>query len=229
MGVHLIVFAVAPLLLLGGASGEAKRDSVDEGQEVEARYRPLGDGRQELSGTVRYAPTRHIEVGWQVVLQHYGQKAPLVTGWHVTIGPLWACVARLKSGAAGFRAEFDPWVAVATSFVDPSVVDPTTGMPIPVRVPMGADFSAQLYGSVRLGKGLRVSPGVGVMTKAARSSPVSDPTARFWDRQTGWRILVPMWLGAQRKLRVEVAYTRLLKEGVYFGRERWTVALAKGF
>lgn len=222
MGVHFIALAVAPLLLLGGASGEVKPDSVDEGQEIEARYRPLGDGRQELSGTVRYAPTKNIEVGWQVVVQHYGRNAPVVTGWHVTLGPLWAFGARLKSGAAGFRAEFAPWVGVTTSFVEPTSATP-------VRMPDGADFSAQLYGSVRLGKGLRVSPGVGVMTRAARSSSLSDPTATFWDRQTGWRILLPMWLGAQRKVRIEIAYTKLLKEGEYFGRERWTFVLAKGF
>jgi hypothetical protein len=219
MGVHFIVLAVAPLLLLGGTSGEGKRDSVDEGQEVEARYRPLGDGRQELSGTVRYAPTKNIEVGWQIVVQHYGQQAPVVTGWHVAIGPLWAFGARLRSGAAGFRGEFDPWVGVTTSFVEK-----TSGTP--VRVTDGADFSAQLYGSVRLAKGLRISPGVSIMTKAARSS---TPIRAFWDRQTGWRFLLPVWLGTQRRLRVEVAYTKLSTEGVYFGHERWTFVLAKGF
>jgi hypothetical protein len=224
MGVHLITLAITPLLLLGSTNAETKRDDADKGEEVEVRYRPFGDGRHEFSSAVHYAPSAHLDVGWRVVARHYSRSGPGLAGWQVTIGPLWAAVVGPKNGSVGFRAEVNPWMAVVTSFVDPASSKP-------VRVPLGADFSGLLYGSVRLGKGLRVSPGVSIMTNAARSSTVPgpnpetwDPTARFWDRQTGWRFLLPMWLGTQRKFKIEGGYTHLTKQGVYFAPERWTVA-----
>ena len=118
MSVHLITLAIAPLLLVGSANAETKRDDTDKGEEVEARYRSYGAGKNEFSASVRYAPTAHLDVGWRVVAQHYGAQGAGLTGWHVTVGPIWAAVARLKSGAAGFRAELNPWMAVATTFVD---------------------------------------------------------------------------------------------------------------
>ena len=36
--------------------------------------------------------------------------------------------------------------------------------------------------------------------------------------------VVPLWLGTQRKLRVEAGYTHLTKQGNFLAPERWTVA-----
>jgi hypothetical protein len=223
MRVHLLTLAVAPWLLLGSANAETRRDPTDKGEEVELRYRSLGEGSHELSSAVRYAPTAHLDVGWRVMAQHYSRNGPALAGWQVSLGPLWAYVARTRNRSLCFRAEANPWLAVV-----PGLHDPATDAP--VRVTFGADFSAQLSTSLDFGKRLRVSPGVSVMTKAARSSQLPDPAnptappGKFWDRQTGWRFLVPVWLGTQRRLRVEAGYTHLVKQGVYFGPERFTVA-----
>ena len=215
MGVHLITLAIAPLLLVAGAN--ANHDDADKGEEVELRYRSLGAASHELSAAVRYAPSAHLDVGWRVVLQHYGRNGPALTGWQLNLGPLWAYVLRTKSGLLGFRAEANPWLAAVPGLHDSATSEP-------VRVTFGADFNGLLYTSLDLSKGLRVSPGVSIMTKAARSTDPNNPTSKFWDRQTGWRFVVPLWLGTQRKLRVEAGYTHLTKQGNFLAPERWTVA-----
>jgi hypothetical protein len=188
-----------------------------------------------MSGAVRYGATKNMDVGWRVALRRHGDQDLDMAGRLVTVGPMWACVARRRGRLAALRIEINPWVAVNTTLVAPPAnPDDPLATSKPIRLRFGADASALLHASLRLGKTWRFSPGVGVVGTVARATNLADTDKKkpwLWDKQTGWRIALPMWFGAQQRFRVEGGYTGSFHEGMYLRlvHERWDLALAWTF
>ena len=235
MNPHLLALTLGPLLLAGATSSGVSPEPEDAGQEVEVRYRPLGNGREQMSLTARYGSSRRIDVGWRLALRRHATGDPIMAGRLVTMGPLWTYVARRKGKSAALRVEVNPWFGVHSTLTAPPTNpdDPLATRRV-IRMRMGADASAMLHGTLRLGPAWCLAPGVGATATIARATNLADTDATkpwLWDRQTGWRVALPMWLGARQRFKLEAGYVRPGHEGQFLQlvHERWDLALAWTF
>jgi hypothetical protein len=80
-----------------------------------------------------------------------------------------------------------------------------------------------------LGRGLRLSPGVGLAARGVRTEDGAAKKVKAWDSRAAWRFALPMWIGERRRLRVECACFLPVRSATYLPAERWDLSVAWAF
>jgi hypothetical protein len=117
------------------------------------------------------------------------------------------------------RVGFEPWATVWTE-------RRATREEADFTVRLGADSRAMLQADLDLSGTLRLSPGVGVIFRHVRAKNGAATPETIWDHKAAWRLALPVWLGKERRFKLEGGYSFPTSTASLLDDERLDVALA---